>query len=344
MIIVDFMHLSFKSLYVALGKNAYSKDKINFSEYKGMFIHLMFNYFKLIQNDFVKDYGDDIVLALEGTHSWRKSFYPEYKANRKLNDVIDWENEVFPLINEIIDTVKSTLPFKTVRVAGAEGDDVIATLANNASGPVLIISEDKDFIQLLKKTNIILYRPIKKEFLSNISESEIQSKLTLHILIGDKVDNIPSIMEGTTFTPDFIKYCQDNNIFESNVENFRKLEIGQTLMDNFSKNNIGKTIYKPAYFGEKTAQTFAINLQENLSKNTIALENFERNRTLIDFDYIPDDIKEKIISEYNNCKVVSNLEVLMRYFLKYGCKKHAEDISSFRGTPKIASSAFGDWI
>ena len=103
MIIVHFMHLSFKSLYVALGKDAYSKNKVNFSEHKGMFVHLIFNYLKLIQNELVKDYGDDIILALEGTHSWRKSFYPEYKSNRKLSEHIDWDKEVFPLINEIVE-------------------------------------------------------------------------------------------------------------------------------------------------------------------------------------------------------------------------------------------------
>ena len=60
MIIVDFMHLSFKSLYVALGKDAYSKNKVNFSEHKGMFVHLIFNYLKLIQNELVKDYDDKL--------------------------------------------------------------------------------------------------------------------------------------------------------------------------------------------------------------------------------------------------------------------------------------------
>ena len=85
MIIIDFAHLSFKSLFVALDKEAFSKNKVDFKKYKGMFIHLMFNYLKLVQTEFSKDYGNDIILALEGSSSWRKEFYPKYKANRVLN-------------------------------------------------------------------------------------------------------------------------------------------------------------------------------------------------------------------------------------------------------------------
>ena len=103
MIIIDFAHLSFKSLFVALDKEAFSKNKVDFKKYKGMFIHLMFNYLKLVQTEFSKDYGNDIILALEGSSSWRKEFYPKYKANRVLNENIDWENDIFPTIDEIIE-------------------------------------------------------------------------------------------------------------------------------------------------------------------------------------------------------------------------------------------------
>lgn len=330
MIIIDFAHLSFKSLFVALDKEAFSKNKVDFKKYKGMFIHLMFNYLKLVQTEFSKDYGNDIILALEGSSSWRKEFYPKYKANRVLNENIDWENDVFPTIDEIVEIIKETLPYKVIKVKGAEGDDVVATLSEYSKEPVMVISEDKDFIQLLRLPNVVLYKPIKKEFIQNVSESEIKDKLRLHILVGDRVDNIPSIMEETRFNPEFIKFCQDNNIYEDDVLKFKNLEISNTLIDLFMSKNKGKSIYKPARFGEKTAEKYLVNLKENLLNDKLAMNNYKRNMILIDFEYIPKDIKESIIKEYENCKLNSDLEKLLRFFLKYDCQKHADDISAFR--------------
>ncbi|QPX63101.1 putative RnaseH ribonuclease [Campylobacter phage F336] len=85
-------------------------------------------------------------------------------------------------------------------------------------------------MQLLINKHITLFKPIKKEFFKNIEEPEITKTLTMHILLGDKADNIPSIMEGTIFTPDFIKFLENNGIFETDVNNFNKLEISKHYM------------------------------------------------------------------------------------------------------------------
>ncbi|QPX63276.1 putative RnaseH ribonuclease [Campylobacter phage F352] len=341
MVLIDFMHLAFKSLYVAVGKDMYSKQKLSFEKYHGMFVHLVFNYLKLVQTEYARDYGNEIVLALEGSNSWRKSYYPEYKTNRKLSDVFDWENEVFPAINEIIDVIKKSLPYKVLRVKGAEGDDIIAVLANHTVKPVLVVSEDKDFMQLLINKHITLFKPIKKEFFRNIEESEITKTLTMHILLGDKADNIPSIMEGTTFTPDFIKFLENNGIFETDVNDFNKLEISKTLYDLYSKQS-EKSPFKPAYFGEVGAKRFLENLNENLEKNKLVYDNFVRNKTLIDFREIPDNIKASIIEQYNLEKPTIDLNNLLKFFLKYNCKKHSDSIASFNSN--MGTSLFDDWM
>ena len=219
--------------------------------------------------------------------------------------------------------------YKVIKVKGAEGDDVVATLSEYSKEPVMVISEDKDFIQLLRLPNVVLYKPIKKEFIQNVSESAIKDKLRLHILVGDRGDNIPSIMEETRFNPEFIKFCQDNNIYEDDVLKFKTLEISNTLIDLFMSKNKGKSIYKPARFGEKTAEKYLVNLKENLLNDKLAMNNYKRNMILIDFEYIPKDIKESIIKEYENCKLNSDLEKLLRFFLKYDCEKHADQLNLF---------------
>ena len=60
------------------------------------------------------------------------------------------------------------------------------------------------------------------------------------------------------------------------------------------------------------------------------MNNYKRNMILIDFEYIPKDIKESIIKEYENCKLNSDLEKLLSFFLKYNCENHSDDISAFR--------------
>ncbi len=341
MVLIDFMHLAFKSLYVAVGKEAYSKKQISFKNYHGMFVHLMFNYLKLIQTEYAKDYGNEIVLALEGSNSWRKSYYPEYKNNRKLSETFDWENEIFPAINEIIDVIKKTLPYKVLRVKGAEGDDVIAVLSNYSASPVLVVSEDKDFIQLLLNKNITLFKPIKKEFFRNVDKSEIEKKLNIHILIGDKVDNISSVMEATNFTPDFIKFLESNGIFETDVNKFNSLDISKTLYDLYSSKN-EKSPFKAPHFGEVGAKKFLENLNENLEKNKVVYNNYIRNKTLIDFREIPENIKNDIIEAYKNEKPTIDLNYLLKFFLKYDCKKHADSIALFNSGN--VESIFDDWM
>ena len=60
-----------------------------------------------------------------------------------------------------------TLPVKTVSLPKVEADDIIAYMANiiptKPEDKVFIVSSDKDFLQLVNE-NIIVYRPMEKEF------------------------------------------------------------------------------------------------------------------------------------------------------------------------------------
>ena len=59
--------------------------------------------------------------------------------------------------------IREFLPYKVVETYGAEADDVIATLCKHYQNEkVMIISGDKDFIQLQKYDNVKQYSPITK--------------------------------------------------------------------------------------------------------------------------------------------------------------------------------------
>ena len=352
MIIIDFAHLCYKSVFAVLGKEAYptkknpEKGKISKerweAEFKGLFIHYVFSYMKYCKKEYSNEFGDEIVIALEGGSDWRKEIYPNYKGNRTYSKEkynIDFEAYVNPTINEIIEAIQNNLPYKCVRVFGAEGDDVIATLTKYKSQKgekVLILSEDKDFKQLLKYENVSMFKPIHKEFLTyNPIDIDLhKQELLLHIILGDKADNIPHIKRYSEFSDNFILYLEKNGIFERDVYNYRKLDISNIMFDRF-KEEFGEdeAIFKAIKFGEVSAKKFMGNsleeLKSNLLKNKIYAENFMVNKKLIDFDCIPNEISEKIIQEYLSINTEYDMVSLIKFFKKYECENHIKEIAYF---------------
>jgi len=75
----------------------------------------------------------------------------------------------------------------------AEADDIIGALVfNHTNEPIMIISGDKDFIQLQSNKNVKQYSPIQKVFVGE----GLDPKKFLHeqIIKGDRSDGIPNIL------------------------------------------------------------------------------------------------------------------------------------------------------
>ena len=150
-----------------------------------------------IQRKFRAEYGE-MVLCYDDKTYWRTSVFPFYKKNRRQereNSKYDW-NEVFSVLNIIRDELRDNFPFKVVQVEGAEADDIIAALVEETSKSdspekTLILSADKDFIQLHKHEFVDQYDPIKNRWITH--ENPIQF-LQEHIIRGDRSDGIPNIL------------------------------------------------------------------------------------------------------------------------------------------------------
>jgi 5'-3' exonuclease len=141
------------------------------------------------------------VICLDSTN-WRKDYYeqnkvkfPElanesYKGHRVKDDTIPWDT-----INETIDNVcasfKQYSDFYVMKVAKAEADDIIAILAKRfkSKQSIWVLSPDKDFVQL-QDTNVKIFDPLKNAFKP---EQDIEMFMKIHIMIGDKSDNIPAV-------------------------------------------------------------------------------------------------------------------------------------------------------
>ena len=150
-----------------------------------------------IHKKFKMNYGD-MVLCYDDKNYWRKQIFPYYKQNRKQErekSKYDWD-KVFSVLNTIRDEVRDNFPYHVIQVQGAEADDVIASLVKlndkkDLPEPVLILSADKDFIQLHKYESVRQYDPIRNKWIEH--EDPVQY-LQEHIIKGDRSDGIPNIL------------------------------------------------------------------------------------------------------------------------------------------------------
>tara|TARA_Y100000992_G_scaffold223946_1_gene155817 strand:- start:578 stop:1432 length:855 start_codon:yes stop_codon:yes gene_type:complete len=189
MILVDMNQISLASVMMHL--NITKRDSVE----PGMVRHMILNSLRMYRQSFFEEYGE-LVICYDSKHYWRRDYYPEYKASRKKtrdSSGHDWD-DIFEFLNMMKEEIKDNFPYKVLEVYGAEADDIIATLCHELefdNGKTLILSGDKDFVQLQKYKNVSQYSPITKKFVNGIDPSEY---LYQHILKGDTGDGVPNVL------------------------------------------------------------------------------------------------------------------------------------------------------
>ena len=169
--------------------------------------HTILNSIRMFRNQFTKEYGE-MVICCDGKDNWRKKVFPEYKANRRKNrenDPTDWKT-LFELLHEMREELTKYFPYKVMHVDTAEADDIIGVLVDHCEeNPTLILSSDKDFIQLQKYQGVRQWSPLQKKFIVGDPAESLYDK-TIRGDTGDGVPNILSsddtlITEGKRQTP-----------------------------------------------------------------------------------------------------------------------------------------------
>jgi 5'-3' exonuclease len=189
MILVDMNQISVASVMMHLHMTKQTKPD------EDMVRHMILNSLRMYRMKFCDEYGE-LVLCYDSKHYWRRDYYPEYKNNRKKtrdSSSNDWD-AIFGVLNAIKAELKEFFPYKHLEVYGAEADDIIAAIAGDLefnSGKTLILSGDKDFIQLQKFRNVTQYSPITKKFVNGV-DPEIY--LSEHVLKGDSSDGVPNVL------------------------------------------------------------------------------------------------------------------------------------------------------
>ena len=221
---------------------------------------------------------DEIVLALDSPNTWRKDYFKYYKARRVLKkekDETDWER-YHKVSNQFIEEIKNHFPYKIVKVEKAEADDIIAVLTEkNLDKKVIIVSKDKDFLQLLKYPNVVIYHPTHEK------EVELDNPLEyslLHILKGDDGDDVPNIL-----SPDNVHVNSDmrqKRITEKVIKEFlsdpEKYVIDNGVINNYERN---------------------------------------KKLVILSCENIPEEVQTETMYQYINCKPVNDYELAMKYYI-----------------------------
>jgi len=199
MILIDFNQTLISNLMSQISSNPnaeLSEDLIR---------HMVLSSILSYKKKFCDKYGE-MVFCADDKKYWRREVFPYYKANRKKmrdQSKFDW-NLIFTTLNKIRDEIRDRFPYKVIQVSGAEADDIIGTmvrysqthnLSKNSLDPqpedVLIISGDKDFVQLQKYSNVKQFSPMMKKFLTTDDPHRV---LMEHIITGDSGDGVPNFL------------------------------------------------------------------------------------------------------------------------------------------------------
>jgi len=254
-IIVDLNQVMISNLMAQLGNH------LNVQVEEGMVRHMVLNGIRSFKQKFSAEYGE-LVIACDNTNYWRKQLFPYYKANRKkaiADSELNWK-DIFECMNKIRAELKEFFPYRVIDVESAEADDIIATLVSefgqelNTGMKILILSGDKDFIQLHKYSNVSQYDPTRKKW---ISHEDPERFLHEHILKGDAGDGVPNVLSSDNC---FVVGERQRPLTTKKIETILSTDLDDmdtNLARNYSRNaQLIDLSFTPRYIREKVMEQY----------------------------------------------------------------------------------------
>ncbi|QCI18958.1 5'-3' exonuclease [Buchnera aphidicola] len=226
---------------------------------------------KTIKNILMKYYNSSKIIVIfdSSKKTFRNKIFAAYKNNRP-----KMPNALYIQIKPLFHILKE-IGIKTLSIPGIEADDIIGSFAHKlekSGEKVLIVSHDKDMIQLLTNNINIL----------NISKNEIITPKKIHekygiypqefidllALMGDKSDNIPGIPKIGIKTALFLlqKFSNIQNIY-NNIEKIQFLSFRNAI-------NISNQlkIYKNDAFLSYELARIKLDIPIHINSNDIILQ------------------------------------------------------------------------
>ncbi len=291
----------------------------------GMALHITFNSIKKAWQDFE---GHHVVFCLEG-RSWRKDVYKPYKANRaetraamtvkeQEEDKLFWET--FDVFKEFVSTKTNCTVLQHPEL---EADDLIAGwIQSHPDAKHVIISTDSDFHQLIAP-NVSQYNGVADTLTTHEGIFDKKGKLVIDKKTKEEVS--PPNPEWILFEK-CMRGDSSDNVFSAYPG----------VRTKGTKNKVGLT----EAFEDRNKKGWAWNnlmLQrwvDHEGKEHRVLDDYERNRQLVDLTAQPADVKEKIFDTINknieNKKDISQVGIrLLKFCQLYDMKKISDSIQLY---------------
>lgn len=250
--------------------------------------HMVLNTLRMYTKKFKHDYGN-IVICCDSKHYWRRDYFPYYKANRKKDR--EKSKLDWTVIFHTMDNLRSEFSeYFPYKVINVEG-----TEADDVIAVLCKKYSNVEPILILSSdkdfTQLQKYTNVKQY--SPIAKSFLKSDnpqkyIREHILLGDRGDGIPNFI-----SPDntFVIGVRQKVINRKRLESWIHQEPESFCDDNM-------------------------------------LRGYKRNQMLVDFDYIPMNIIEKIVKAYDDAIPASKTKML-NYFIEKRLKSLIETIDEF---------------
>lgn len=189
MIIMDLSQVMISNLMVQLGNHTNAEIE------EDLLRHMILNSIRAYNVKFKAQFGE-MIIAADAGHNWRRQVFPYYKANRRKNrekSEINW-TVVFETLNKVREELKEHFPYRVIHVDGAEADDIIGTIVQeygDTNEQILILSGDKDFVQLQRYMNVQQFDPVQKKWRKTNDPDRFIKE---HIMRGDAGDGVPNFL------------------------------------------------------------------------------------------------------------------------------------------------------
>ena len=256
--------------------------------------------------------------------TFRHEAFPEYKAQR------DACPEDIKTAVPIIKTILNAYHIPILEVDGFEADDVIGTIATQASTlndtETFMLTPDKDYGQLVKP-NVFMFRPRHDGGYETLGVEEIKQKYGLTTplqvidllgLMGDSADNIPGcpgVGEKTA-----VKLIQEFGSIENLLKNTEYLKGALKKKITENKENINFSKFLATI---KTDVPIAVNLDE-LKIDEPDIVNLEKIFEELEFKTFSD----RILKKSKEKPKIQNIQLDIFGEIPNGCQEDSK-ISSF---------------
>lgn len=274
---------------------------------------------------------DHVVFCLEGK-SWRKSIYPQYKAHRAVatQALTEAEQEENTMFWETYDVFTQYLRERTncsvLRHPEAEADDIIARfVALHPNDEIFIVSTDGDYAQLIS-SKVKQYNGVTNELITLEGYFKDNGKQVLN------KDKTPKLLERDPEYGLFFKIIRGDagdNVFSAYPG----------IREKGSKNTVGIM----EAFEDRNKQGFSWNnfmlqrWQDHEGKEHRVKDRYELNKTLIDLNAQPQDIKDKVDTTIRSDLKVTPTPQVGLHFMKFCGKYELTKISD-------QAQAYSQWL